>query len=624
LRRWVEPSIVVFTLALVASLGIHLPAYEALGVLAKHVLHEEPSRPPTTVEFNVGEPESSEQATPPDEPDEARKPDSERPDPPDREEPKQQQREPQRPEKQERPTKQRRQKKKEKSEKQKKKKKKRQQIDPVQKHAITQQTDDSDEAPEDARFVSEQSNRVEEQTVARQTNLVRDDPEPSPGAPEEPSEAQEPGNADETRVAQMRKKQGTDVRTPTPQEAEQQRPDEASEEPPPPSHAGGDGISEGQRVASRERPRPERSTDRSRESQPAPEPREQVVTVRDSFGTLRIRKPRESEARRTAPDGQGQGRPQQDGSGQIPDLRRGRRGEGRGAERSGPDRRFAWSDLQQMYGREKLEKERETYIEERRSQQRGSSRKRRWKEFKAAIENYVPNVKPGNQTALNAAASPFANYIANFHRRLHPEFSGKFLDGLPSYSASPFADRTLKTKLEIIVNQDGTVHRVGVIETSGFMPFDYGAFASVMRAQPYPEAPQSVLSGDGRVYLHWGFYRNRRQCGTFNAEPYILPDPPGTPDDQGGPLQDKPSYGGGVVPEGAQPSWKEGEGQGGSQNGGDDSGGGEGSSGQGGEGEGAPPPERRRRPEPNDASDDSERQSPPRTPPSPGTGAAMG
>jgi hypothetical protein len=29
--------------------------------------------------------------------------------------------------------------------------------------------------------------------------------------------------------------------------------------------------------------------------------------------------------------------------------------------------------------------------------------------------------------------------------------------------------------------------------------------------------------------VHWGFYRNERQCGTFNARPYILPHPGDTP-----------------------------------------------------------------------------------------------
>ncbi len=118
---------------------------------------------------------------------------------------------------------------------------------------------------------------------------------------------------------------------------------------------------------------------------------------------------------------------------------------------------------------------------------------------------------------------------------------------------SPFSDRTLMTKLEIILNKDGTVHRVGVINASGLMPFDYGAFAAVMRGQPYPAAPSSILSGNDKVYFHWGFYRNERQCGTFNAEPFILPNPPGSPSKGGGPMQDQ-LLPGGVIPGDAKPA----------------------------------------------------------------------
>ena len=75
----------------------------------------------------------------------------------------------------------------------------------------------------------------------------------------------------------------------------------------------------------------------------------------------------------------------------------------------------------------------------------------------------------------------------------------------------------------------------------------------MLRAQPYPAAPSSILSGDGRVYFHWGFYRNQRQCGTFNAEPYILPNPRGTPAREG--LTDEPDWET-VVPGDARPTWR--------------------------------------------------------------------
>jgi hypothetical protein len=97
------------------------------------------------------------------------------------------------------------------------------------------------------------------------------------------------------------------------------------------------------------------------------------------------------------------------------------------------------------------------------------------------------------------------------------------------------------------------VHRVGVVRSSGLLPFDFGAFNSVLRGQPYPPPPSSILSGDDRVYFHWGFYRNQRQCGTFNAEPYIVPNPRGSGRRKG--LTDAPDWDT-VVPPGSQPTWR--------------------------------------------------------------------
>jgi len=434
----------------------------------------------------------------------------------------------------------------------------------MNKQAIQQRSrDPSVEPPPDSRFIADESNRVEEETVARLRNFQRDDAEQSAGQ-QSASEAAELGNDDEEEIADARDMEGSDVRTPTEREASARRPREADDTPPPNVPARGDtgrtgaASSAGGGSAVASTGGDEGGAAASGGGEPAP----RVLEVNDGHGTfviaLRPERPEGvgagqggGEARTgigtgTAGEGARAGRP---GRG-----RRGERGLGRGRSDNGPDLRVSWAQLEEIYSPEQLQEERERWLEERRSRLRGSNRNRQWREFRAAIENFVPNVRPGNQTALNAAASPFAGYIAGIHRRIHREYAHRFLRSLPAGGTSPFADRTLVAKLEIILNRDGSVHRIGMVRTSGFLPFDYGAFRAVMRAQPYPEPPRSILSGDGRVYLHWGFYRNERQCGTFNAEPFILPNPPGTPRRGGGPLSDELEQGG-IVPRNAEPTW---------------------------------------------------------------------
>lgn len=52
------------------------------------------------------------------------------------------------------------------------------------------------------------------------------------------------------------------------------------------------------------------------------------------------------------------------------------------------------------------------------------------------------------------------------------------------------------------------------------------ALDTMMVASPYEAQPAEIRSPDGRVYLHRGFYRNHRQCGTFNGQPLILSEAP--------------------------------------------------------------------------------------------------
>jgi hypothetical protein len=485
-RRYREPVVIAFALALIASLSVHLPVYEVLGGLADRFRAEEDEArkaqhfDPVEVDFEVPNDTKSERARKKKarqrekvqrkqlveatqaQTKEAQKPPPQRPD--------------------------------------------------LARQAVQQHSTDPDvEPPDNAQFLAEQNNRVDEETVARIRNMIHDDQIPTPGRQQKPSNTlEERGNSREQLVAEARNKEGSDARKVTEEEASRNRPDKAIKADP----------IKAERV-SRQAPNGKQS---NTSGDRAGETADDTITITDAAGTFSIRRP----------SGAGQGG--------------GERAKGRG-----PGGELAWSQYEAAVGSDKLEEDRRAYIAERKSSQRGIAREKTWNEFRAAIENYAPGVKPGATTALNAAASPFATYIAAVHRRIHQEFADGFLRSLP-IGGSPYQDPTLMTKLEIVLNRDGSVHRIGVVRSSGLLPFDFGAFNSVLRGQPYAPAPSSILSGDGRVYFHWGFYRNQRQCGTFNAEPYIVPNPRGTPGRQDG-LTDAPDWET-VVPADARPTWK--------------------------------------------------------------------
>jgi TonB family protein len=182
-------------------------------------------------------------------------------------------------------------------------------------------------------------------------------------------------------------------------------------------------------------------------------------------------------------------------------------------------------------GQDQLTREREADGERRRSEHRGAFTASSFERWRSAIENYVSSVKPGNQTALNTAKSPFATYLNGMHNRIHPIFAESFLGslaGLPS--TNPMNSPKIFTRLEIIITPNGHIVKMGVVKTSGVTAFDIAALDSVQRASPFGPAPSAIISPDGRVYLHWEFHREEAiACSTLNAMPYIRNVPAAAP-----------------------------------------------------------------------------------------------
>jgi TonB family protein len=146
---------------------------------------------------------------------------------------------------------------------------------------------------------------------------------------------------------------------------------------------------------------------------------------------------------------------------------------------------------------------------------------------RSSLENFIPEVRPGNQTALNTRAAPFAAYIAKMHRSIHKLWGFGALedwDELPS--SSPLNNYKLSSTLEMVLNRDGTVDKVTVVRASGYLPFDAAAIDVAFNAGPYPDPPRAIRSANGKIYVHWQFHRDERQCATSGVDYFILDNPP--------------------------------------------------------------------------------------------------
>ncbi len=341
---------------------------------------------------------------------------------------------------------------------------------------MVEQPDETNEpdVPDTYDYLSNVNRDVQEQTRAELSNLQEDAVE-TQAAQQEPSPATKPGTAASDRIAQL----------------EEQR-------------------SRLDRQAPKVQPSPQ-------------EARQKVEDKPKSLLAMRDLKPREHVQSQeefdpqTASADDGSLRRREDAQDTVV-----RREQQARVERNDPKNRFKLTrnDMDALYGKD-VEAQR-NLVSQQQTQHRGlwEGPRERWQ---SPLENMVPEVQPGNQTALRSRKHPFARYIATIHRGIHESWAWGFLDQLDTRGArDPLNDRDLWTRLELVIRPDGTLEKVTTVRPSGNLVFDAAARETVWAVAPFPSAPPSIVSPNGKVYIHWAFHRDERACGTFGAQPFIL------------------------------------------------------------------------------------------------------
>lgn len=198
--------------------------------------------------------------------------------------------------------------------------------------------------------------------------------------------------------------------------------------------------------------------------------------------------------------------------------------------------------LESAVGQDKLKQERAADGEARRAKHRGANGEKEKLDWRAAVENYEPSVKVGNQTSLNTAKSAFGSYLNTIHNRIHPIFAEEFLSSLSTLPPGHKFNENLVTFVELVLNKDdGKILRAGITKASGFTAFDVIAVSSARRAGPFGKPPDAIVSPDGKVYIHWEFHRDPYDaCSSRNARPYMLKAPDEKKDDKTDPTPRPP------------------------------------------------------------------------------------
>ncbi len=386
--------------------------------------------------------------------------------------------------------------------------------------AVKQNVKDKTQSNPNAALIADNANQVAEETQARITSTNQDDPAPNPGTHlGGPKEAE--GDADENELAQSEDKPGAE---------------QASVKPAPAAKRAQKANDLALKVEKEVKAQKAQTGHLAQDATP-----EIPDTLRANGGSFAMA---EAQAARESKLAQKQRQARR--AQRVTDFL----GLGAtGTTENGVNLNLAPSTALAAIGEAQLRTDREHDAEQRRSRHRGSFQTIGLEKWRSAIENYVPSVKFGNTTALNTAAVPFASYLNAIHNRIHPVYAIHFLgslDRLPSDHVMNGPD--LSTDLEIVLDQEsGKLVRMGVTKTSGVTAFDVAALQAIQQSQPFGPPPKEIVSPDGRVYLHWEFYRNPfYACSTYFARPFMLkaqpkPAPPSVDEPVRPPFQELPA-----------------------------------------------------------------------------------
>ena len=148
----------------------------------------------------------------------------------------------------------------------------------------------------------------------------------------------------------------------------------------------------------------------------------------------------------------------------------------------------------------------------------------RQKLVKGSLENFIVEIQPGNHTAVNAHRAIYAGYINSIHRRIHKRWADGFLITIDTtYPRSdPLQNPSLNTTLEFIIDAStGEFDAVNLVRSSGEYMFDAEAVATAWAVGKRPNPPPQIVSPNGKIYLHWNFWRDGRQCGVMTVSVFL-------------------------------------------------------------------------------------------------------
>ena len=122
----------------------------------------------------------------------------------------------------------------------------------------------------------------------------------------------------------------------------------------------------------------------------------------------------------------------------------------------------------------------------------------------APNNDYLPGVRPGERTALNAKRDFFASFWNRVSNQVEPYWVKHIRRAKPR--PGELQRRDYRTRANIVLGPDGSFVAVELVQSCGYPPWDEAVLAAFQDAAPFLNPPRGMVEADGKIHMDdWTF-----------------------------------------------------------------------------------------------------------------------
>lgn len=132
--------------------------------------------------------------------------------------------------------------------------------------------------------------------------------------------------------------------------------------------------------------------------------------------------------------------------------------------------------------------------------------KKNKQEFSSTYD-FLPDIKPGEETALNTAEFVFYSFYKRVEEAVVPywnNYVNTYLSEHPNIKKN-LSKKDYITEVEAIITKEGQFHRMIILKSSGVLGLDDAPGLAFSDASPFENPPSRIVDNDGFIRMKWRF-----------------------------------------------------------------------------------------------------------------------